>query len=100
MQHGMSAHSAPACSAMAAAVVFASVHACSATTHARGPSRARSWQRRIFQRCSRSRPVLQGTNRRRDKRIYPGRGPIGGRTRGYARGGDQSEEGQDDMPGA
>eukprot|EP00976_Prorocentrum_cordatum_P107053 1194575-Prorocentrum_minimum.AAC.4 len=33
------------------------------------------------------------TNRRRDKRIYPGRGPIGGGIRGYTRGGDQSEEG-------
>eukprot|EP00976_Prorocentrum_cordatum_P063384 1177076-Prorocentrum_minimum.AAC.1 len=35
-----------------------------------------------------------GTNRRRDKRIYPGQGPIGGGTRGYTRGRDQSEEGQ------
>eukprot|EP00976_Prorocentrum_cordatum_P117342 1196295-Prorocentrum_minimum.AAC.4 len=39
------------------------------------------------------------TNRRRDKRIYPGWGPIGGGTRGYTRGGDQSEEGQEDIPG-
>eukprot|EP00976_Prorocentrum_cordatum_P107947 1194736-Prorocentrum_minimum.AAC.1 len=32
-----------------------------------------------------------GTNRRRNKRIYPRRGPIGGGTRGYTRGGDLSE---------
>eukprot|EP00976_Prorocentrum_cordatum_P082966 1185049-Prorocentrum_minimum.AAC.1 len=48
-----------------------------------------------------------GINRRRDRRIYPPakgasrwRGPIGGGTRGYTRGGDQSEEGQEDIPGA
>eukprot|EP00976_Prorocentrum_cordatum_P096082 1190421-Prorocentrum_minimum.AAC.3 len=34
-------------------------------------------------------------------RIYPGRGPIEGGTGGYTRGGDQSEEGQEDrMPAA
>eukprot|EP00976_Prorocentrum_cordatum_P089716 1187825-Prorocentrum_minimum.AAC.1 len=39
-----------------------------------------------------------GTNRRRHKRMYPGRGQIRGGTRGYTRGGDQSKEGQEDMP--
>eukprot|EP00959_Pyramimonas_sp_CCMP1952_P238153 4976904-Pyramimonas_sp.AAC.1 len=32
--------------------------------------------------------------------MYPGRGPIGGGTRGCTRGGDQSEEGQEDVPRA
>eukprot|EP00976_Prorocentrum_cordatum_P073674 1181210-Prorocentrum_minimum.AAC.2 len=32
------------------------------------------------------------------RRIY--RGPIGGGTRGHTRGGDQSEEGREDIPGA
>eukprot|EP00959_Pyramimonas_sp_CCMP1952_P364426 7631373-Pyramimonas_sp.AAC.1 len=40
------------------------------------------------------------TNRSRDKRIYLGRGQIGAGTRGYTRGGDQSEQGQEDIPGA
>eukprot|EP00959_Pyramimonas_sp_CCMP1952_P306005 6403850-Pyramimonas_sp.AAC.1 len=33
------------------------------------------------------------------KRIYPRRGPIGGGTRGYTQGGDQSEEGRVTAPG-
>eukprot|EP00976_Prorocentrum_cordatum_P117638 1196340-Prorocentrum_minimum.AAC.2 len=35
----------------------------------------------------------------RGGRIYLGRGPIGAGTRGYTRGGDQSEQGQEDIPG-
>eukprot|EP00976_Prorocentrum_cordatum_P099855 1192002-Prorocentrum_minimum.AAC.2 len=44
----------------------------------------------------------RGTNRSRDKRIYPERGgPIGAGTRGYTqREGDQSEQGQEDIPRA
>eukprot|EP00976_Prorocentrum_cordatum_P116384 1196153-Prorocentrum_minimum.AAC.3 len=41
-----------------------------------------------------------GTNQRRDGKIYPGREPIGGGTGRYTRGGNQSEEGREDMPGA
>eukprot|EP00976_Prorocentrum_cordatum_P062096 1176578-Prorocentrum_minimum.AAC.5 len=55
-------------------------------------------------RCTPSPPrrcgtVIRGTNRRRDKRLYPGWGPIEGGTRGYTPGGGQSEEGQEDIPG-
>eukprot|EP00959_Pyramimonas_sp_CCMP1952_P014769 312805-Pyramimonas_sp.AAC.1 len=38
------------------------------------------------------------TNRRREKRIYPRQEPIRGGTRGYTRGGDQSEKGKEDIP--
>eukprot|EP00976_Prorocentrum_cordatum_P099114 1191702-Prorocentrum_minimum.AAC.1 len=40
--------------------------------------------------------LARGNDPRRDKRSYPGRGPIGGGTRRYTRGGHQSEEGQEE----
>eukprot|EP00976_Prorocentrum_cordatum_P088956 1187551-Prorocentrum_minimum.AAC.3 len=40
-------------------------------------------------------PPRRRRRRRLNERIYPGRGPIGAGTRGYTRGGDQSERGYD-----
>eukprot|EP00976_Prorocentrum_cordatum_P031773 646498-Prorocentrum_minimum.AAC.2 len=41
-----------------------------------------------------------GTNRRRDGRIYPRRGPVGGGTGGFSRDRDLSEQRWEDIPEA
>eukprot|EP00976_Prorocentrum_cordatum_P074741 1181630-Prorocentrum_minimum.AAC.1 len=43
---------------------------------------------------------MKARTHRQEDRMYLRRGPIGGGTRGYTWGGDQSEEGQEDIPGA